>query len=168
MTSMFNQRTPYPITPAALATVVAATLCVGILAGCGAASWNPDYLLPSNRQAMVRERAESYTQSLRWGRLNEAIAFVIQEKQPAFKELLEQADPPYRFTSAEIESVKLGDVRSVVKVVVSYELYRPPSISERSVRETQIWHYVAERREWFVEPQLSVFDAASKNGVGSR
>lgn len=165
---MFNQRIPDPITPAARATFVATTLCLAVLTGCMAASWNPDYLLPSNRRATVQEHAETYAQNLRWGRFNEAAQQVIEEKRRAFEERIGQANPAYRFTSAEVKSVKLGDVRSEVKVVVSYELYRPPSISERIVTETQLWRYVAEQRAWFVEPQLSVFDGESKSGVGSQ
>ncbi len=125
--------------------------------GCSLGRLDPDYLIASNRLAVVKENAESYAQDLRWGRLKEAVAQVAPEQRVAFLELFEAAGQPIHFTSFEIVSVDLGQVRSRAEVLVTYELYRPPSINETTIRERQSWLYDVPAGRWFIEPDLSVF-----------
>ncbi len=140
--------------PTRLAPIVLAILVLG---GCTLGRSNPDYLIPSKRAAIVRETAESYGDNLRWGRLQAAVGMVEPDRRAEFLVTLRDANPPLRFTSFEIVTVELGTSRDEVEVLASFRLYRLPNLSERTVRELQVWRFDPDRGRWYVRPDLSLF-----------
>jgi hypothetical protein len=125
--------------------------CIGLI--------EPDYLLPANRVAKVRETADLYGQLLRFGRIGEAAMFVRKEDRKAFLEVFTNPNTHITFTNAEIMTADTAGALTV-DVWTTYELYSPPSIQIRTLSEHQVWHYDAYRRNWLVQPDLSVFSGA--------
>ncbi|MEE9280470.1 MAG: hypothetical protein V3V67_09875 [Myxococcota bacterium] len=140
--------------PTRLAAIVLATLVLG---GCALGRGHPDYLIPAKRAAIVRETAESYGDNLRWGRLQAAVGMVEPDRRAEFLAALRDANSPLRFTSFEIVAVELGTSRDEVEVLVSFRLYRLPDLTERTVRELQVWRFDPARGRWYVRPDLSLF-----------
>ena len=132
-------------------------LAIASLAACSLGRGNPEFLIPAKRVAVVRETAESYGDNLRWGRLEAAVGMVEPERRMAFLRTLRDANPPLRFTSFEIVTVELGSSRDEVEVLASFQLYRVPNLSERSVHELQVWRFDPARGRWYVRPDLSLF-----------
>ena len=140
--------------------LVAGLLVVaGLSTGCAQLMlWDPDYLLPFKRKAIVRETAETYGQNLRWGKFEVAARMVAPESRDDFLATFLNAEPPYQFTSFEIISVDLGDERDRAGVHVVFKLYRPPMMIELSVSEHQAWRYEPSvPPRWVIEPQLRAF-----------
>jgi hypothetical protein len=127
------------------------------LASCSLGRHNPDFLIPAKRMAIVREAAESYGDNLRWGRIAVAVGMVAPESRISFLETFGDADPPLRFTSFEILTIEAGRSRDEVEVLASFRLYRPPNLTERTIREWQIWRFDPDRASWYLSPDLSLF-----------
>ncbi len=125
------------------------------LGGCSLGRYNPDILIPVKRVAMVREAAENYGANLRWGRLDAAVGMVEPDARTLFLVSFRDADPPVRFTSFEIIAIQPGESRVEVEVLASFRLYRLPDITERIVRERQIWRF--QRGGWYIRPDLALF-----------
>ncbi len=138
-------------------------LASGVASGCAELRmWDPDYLLPGKRKAMVREVAEAYGANLRWGRYEVAAGLVAPESRGEFLGTFMDAEPPYQFTSFEIVGVELGPERDRVVVLAVFHLYRPPSLVELSVTERQSWRYEPiESERWVIEPDLRPFRATA-------
>ncbi len=107
------------------------------------------------RYAEARAAVESYGTNLRWGRVDEAAAFVDPESQAAFRQLLAGREDRLRITEFQVTSVELGPDRRSGEAVVFYRLYRMPSVTEESRTERLGLRYDVLRDRWYVEPSLA-------------
>jgi hypothetical protein len=110
----------------------------------------------------VDEDLNAFNQDLRWGRIQQAAQQMPEEKREAFVALFDAEEPPFRFTSIEVLSAtpKGIDGREV-DVLVAWEYYTPPGLTERKLRQKQQWRFVPIERRWEVVPDLSGFEAAA-------
>lgn len=110
----------------------------------------------------VDQYAQLHVDDLRWGRVQQAALPVVPERREAFLALFDDAERPFRFTSIEIVSAQAkGDDEPAAEydVLVAYEFYRPPAVSERKLRQHQTWRFDPETEQWTVDPDLEVFAA---------
>ncbi|MEX2205661.1 MAG: hypothetical protein WEF50_05470 [Myxococcota bacterium] len=119
----------------------------------------------------VDESANAYNQNVRWGRIQQAAAQMPEDQREQFIALFDDDDGPFRFTSVEVLSAtpKAFDGREV-DVLVAWEYYSPPGLTERKLRQKQAWHFLELERRWEVVPDLAVFEAikpAASAPVGS-
>jgi len=108
----------------------------------------------------VSESADAYNQNLRWGRVQQAGAQMLPAQRERFVELFDGDQSAFHFTSVEVLSAvpKSVDGREV-DVLVEWEFYSPPALTERRLRQKQTWHFLALERRWQVAPDLAVFEA---------
>jgi hypothetical protein len=108
----------------------------------------------------VKESAEAYNQDLRWGRVPQAAAQMLPAQREQFIELFDGDQSAFHFTSVEVLSAvpKSIDGREV-DVLVAWEFYSPPSLTERKLRQKQTWRFIELERRWEVAPDLGVFEA---------
>ena len=110
----------------------------------------------------VDETAEAYNQDLRWGRLQQAAAQMAPEQREPFFALFDGDPGPFRFTSVEVLSaVPKGIGGREVDVLVSWEFYNPPALTERKLRQKQTWRFLELERRWQVSADLAVFEAVA-------
>lgn len=100
----------------------------------------------------LRDSQLSYTQSMRWGNLQKASAFVEPELREAF---LESAD---EFANIRITDYDIGAMqyessnRATVKV--TYRAYALGTYLDRVIRETQQWRRAGFSGQWWVQPTI--------------
>lgn len=100
----------------------------------------------------LRDSQLSYTQSMRWGNLQKASAFVEPELREAF---LESAD---EFANIRITDYDIGAMqyessgRATVKV--TYRAYALGTYLDRVIRETQKWRRAGFFGQWWVQPTI--------------
>ena len=84
-----------------------------------------------------------------------------EQREPFFA--LFDGDPgPFRFTSVELLSaVPKGIGGREVDVLVSWEFYNPPALTERKLRQKQTWRFLELERRWEVSADLAVFEAVA-------
>jgi hypothetical protein len=109
----------------------------------------------------VDESADAYNQDLRWGRVHEAAAQMPEDQRERFVTLFDTDGGPFRFTSVEVLSaIPKGFDGREVDVLVAWEFYSPPGLTERKLRQKQAWRFLELERRWEVVPDLTVFEAA--------
>lgn len=109
----------------------------------------------------VEESANDYNQDLRWGRIQQAAAQMPADQRAQFVTLFEGDDSSFRFTSVEVLSaIATGIDGRQVDVLVAWEFYSPPGLTERKLRQKQAWRFLELERRWQVVPDLAVFEAA--------
>jgi hypothetical protein len=117
----------------------------------------------------VDESANAFNQDLRWGRVQQAAAQMPADQREKFIELFDRDERLFQFTSVEVVSAtpKGVDGREV-DVLVAWEYYSPPALTERKLRQKQTWRFLELERRWEVSPDLAVFEAAAAPaGVGA-
>ena len=116
----------------------------------------------------VTESANAYNQDLRWGRVAQAAAQIVPEQREKFLELFDGDPSSFHFTSVEVLTVIPKAIHGrEVDVLVAWEFYSPPALTERKLRQKQSWHYLDLERRWEVTPDLSVFEAeVARIGAG--
>jgi len=108
----------------------------------------------------VGESADAYNQDVRWGRLQQAALQIVPEQREKFFELFDGDPSAFHFTSVEVlTSIPRSIDGREVDVLVAWEFYSPPALTERKLKQKQTWHYRDLERRWEVEPDLSVFEA---------
>jgi hypothetical protein len=109
----------------------------------------------------VDESANAYNQDLRWGRVQQAAAQMPEDQREKFVALFDSDDSPFHFTSVEVLSATPKGVGGrEVDVLVAWEYYSPPALTERKLRQKQAWRFLELERRWEVVPDLAVFEAA--------
>ena len=146
--------------------LLAGVIVTGLLAGCSSPMLDLNFLIASERRERVREAAESYGRSLRWGQVAEAAAHVAPPQRRAFLAWLTDTRTAPRFTLFELHGVTLGPEKEWASVRVSFEFYQPASLTQRTVIEEQVWHYDRDHRSWYVEPDLTLFGVGVGAGAG--
>ncbi len=141
--------------------VLCLLLALPLLTGCVAV---PAILLSSlgeNVTPPIDESLNAFNQDLRWGRIQQAAQQMPEERREAFIALFDTEEPPFRFTSIEVLSTTPKGIEGrEVDVLVSWEYYRPPALTERKLRQKQFWRFIPIERRWEVVPDLSGFEAA--------
>lgn len=135
-----------------LAWVLAAVALVG-----ACALRDPGQVLPIQRKAAVKRASESFSDALRWNRLDEAAALVHADQRAQFRSELAELGDDLRFTSYEIEGVTLGPGLDRALARVRFELYRLPSVEEETLRDEQRWRYDLVQGSWYLEPDLALY-----------
>lgn len=124
--------------------------------------------LGENAFPKVDESADAYNQDVRWGRIPQAAAQMVPAQRERFIELFEGDPGAFRFTSVEILSaVPTGVDGREVDVLVAWEFYNPPALTERKLRQKQTWRFLELERRWEVTPDLAVFEAAGPPAIGA-
>jgi hypothetical protein len=118
---------------------------------------DPGQVLPVQRKAAVKRASESFSDALRWGRLEEAAALVHPDQRAEFRSELAELEDDLRFTSYEIEGVTLGPGLDQANAKVRFELYRLPSVAEETLRDDQRWRYDLVQGSWYLEPDLALY-----------
>ena len=124
------------------------TACIGLTAHVG-----PD-VRPEARRGDVRKAAEAFGSNLRWGRVAEAALFVHPEERSAFLVRQRELQESVRFTGFEVAGVELGPERSQASAIVTFKLYRLPSLEEETFVEQQRWQYERRHARWYLHPDL--------------
>ena len=108
----------------------------------------------------VNESVDAYSQDLRWGRILQASLHMPPEQRERFIELFDDDQSTFHFTSVEVLSAdpKGVDGREV-EILVAWEFYSPPGLTERKLRQKQTWHFLELERRWEVTPDLGGFEA---------
>ena len=147
-------------------------LAAPLLLGCAAI---PAIFLESlgeNVTPEVDDSLNAFNQDLRWGRIQQAAQQMPADQREAFIALFDTEEPPFRFTSVEVLSAtpKGIDDREV-DVLIAWEYYSPPALTERKLRQKQSWRFIPIERRWEVVPDLAPFEAViaatARPGVGA-
>ena len=134
----------------------------------GCLGWlNLGHRLQGEREWRVEEAIEAYNANLRWGRTEVAVKRVSPAARAAFIEFLNDESVSVQFTGYDVGSIEHGSDRDRVEVWVSFQLYRPPSLHERTVVEHQIWSYDHESRRWYLTPDLGLYESGVATRVSS-
>ena len=114
-------------------------LLVSTLAACGGTQDNP--------QRFQRDVTDFHNH-LRWGRFDQAEAYMNESTRAEFEGELQQLGAGYQVTEFELRSVTMYDDGKSAQVVVWMQSYRLPStsVSEETVAET--WEYNKELGSW--------------------
>jgi hypothetical protein len=123
-----------------------------LLAGpTGCITWVTD---PMGRHAAFDDTQRQYTNSLRWGELEKASAFV----DPALREAFLAQQPVFetmRITDFTIGEIEYQD--DSAQVTVTYQGYSLESFVERKIREDQRWYREAGTNRWLVRSDVETF-----------
>jgi hypothetical protein len=99
------------------------------------------------------ERAQlAYTQSMRWGKFDEASVWIGAEDRPRFFREAEQLHD-VRISEYDIGELEMGEGGKSATVRVSYRVYDMRTLIERELLETQEWNYTDEG--WMVRPKIA-------------
>lgn len=110
---------------------------------------------PLGRNDALEAAQKRYTESVRWGKFEEASRFVdpaLRDEFLALEERFEQV----RFTDYDVGDVSSPD-HETAEVEVTYRGYALPYYVEKEVREQQQWYREGPLdNTWRVRPQLSL------------
>ncbi len=95
-----------------------------------------------------------------------AAGWVAPAMRQQFLQLIQEGKVQIRFTGYEIEGIELRDERERVDALVSFQLYRLPSLQEATIRERQIWRYDRGAKHWYIEPDLALYRGDVGSEVG--
>ncbi len=116
----------------------------------------------------VGESADAYNQDLRWGRVQQAAVQMVPEQREKFIGLFDGDESAFHFTSVEVLSaVPKGIDGREVDVLVAWEYYSPPALTERKLRQKQTWHFLELERRWEVTADLVVFETVVATRAGN-
>src|SRR5512134_1512108 len=122
-------------------------LCLGLLAALpltGCASLPAIFLesIGENVTPAVDDSLNAFNQDLRWGRIQQAAAQMPEAQRATFVALFDAEEHPFRFTSIEVlSSTPKGIDGREVDVLVAWEFYSPPAVTERKLRQKQTWRF---------------------------
>ena len=93
---------------------------------------------------------------------------MLPEQREKFIELFDGDESAFHFTSVEVLSaIPKGIDGREVDVLVAWEYYSPPALTERKLRQKQTWHFLDLERRWEVAPDLGVFEAVVASRAGN-
>lgn len=131
-----------------------AWLCFSLVA---CSSLDLGHLLESDRAARVEEAVEAYANGLRWGRIELVSRLVRPDLRPDFLEFARREPPTVQFTGYEVQAIELGVDPDSAEALVSFELYRLPSVQQATIVERQLWEYHRDARRWYLVPDLALY-----------
>jgi hypothetical protein len=135
-----------------------AVALVGVLlAACGGLFDSPD---PQS----VREAAEFYSDLVRWGRIDDASAYVHADHRAEFRSTLGDLQGALRITAVAVEDVSLGPETDRALVTVRFRVYRLPSVAETTLVDRQEWRYESRVGRWQVMPDLALYRGETRSG----
>jgi hypothetical protein len=134
-------------------TSLALLLALGSLLACRHIDpWTHEYKLENAQLA--------YTQSMRWGRFDQASQWIAPDDRARFFRDAEEQLQDVRISEYDIGELEMGDGGKSATVRVSYRVYDMRTLIEREVRETQEWSY--DEGAWRVRPTIgSLRDATA-------
>jgi hypothetical protein len=114
-----------------------------VLALCGCAG-------AQNARNDLEEANDAFSKAIRWSDLPGLARRVVPDRQPEFLKLAAQSEDNLKVTDYELQDVRAGSDRAVVRSRVSW--YREPSIVARTEWMTILW----ERKggTWLIESIL--------------
>jgi hypothetical protein len=101
----------------------------------------------TKRAMVVRELAETYGDYLRWGRLEQAAAFVHPDQRMTFLAEHHRATQRLRFTEYEVQGVEIAS-SNLATVMVTMRIYQLPAIEERFLTDIQQWKH--DQGRWYL------------------
>jgi hypothetical protein len=107
---------------------------------------------PLDSRGDFEEMQRKFTQHIRWGHIEEAAAFVVEDQRSEFLDLAPDLSD-VRFTSYEIIDVVHGKGLDTATVEVKYTGYRLSWPIEKTVKVTQEWS--REDGPWQVRLELT-------------
>ena len=102
---------------------------------------------PFGRQDALEDAQKKYTELIRWGDVEQAVAYVDPEQAESFL-VLAGSMSNLRITDFEIGEIDFGHEDAHVTVI--YRGYSVTEFVERSAREKQEWHRDGMDNEWRV------------------
>lgn len=125
-------------------------VCAGWLPGCASL----ERLDLTGNESRLELAQRQYTQSVRWGEIERASAFVADDARAEFltnaPRLREIHFTDYTRGKLDVDE----QVRSAT-ITVTYRGYAPASLVELSGTETQIWEREENSTDWTVRPDLT-------------
>jgi hypothetical protein len=110
---------------------------------------------PMGRHDSLTRVQREYTNSLRWGNLENAVQFVHPEEQEAFHTKVQQFRE-IRVTDYEAGKIVWGDEeQATATVTVTYRAYSLANMVEKEIRETQRWERLTKKNDWVVRPEIA-------------
>jgi hypothetical protein len=112
-------------------------LFIALLGGC-------ETITKQNISKDMEESSKSYNKMIRWHELDTAGAFFVPEElQEEFSRKV-QAAKNVTVTDYRVKSYQCSPERGEATVIVDIDYYREPSITLKTVEDTQQWKYVQE------------------------
>ncbi|MCP3984719.1 MAG: hypothetical protein GY723_10045 [bacterium] len=136
-----------------------ACLLLGLLGGCAI-----DLKDPYNDRSRLRETQREFTQYMRWGLIDKAAMFVVDEQRAEF-ETLAPSLTELRLTDHETLAVEAVDENHAI-VMVRLSGYTMSSPVERTFEIQQDWSFDEETRVWMVSLQVDLLRKAL--GIAAR
>ena len=125
-------------------------LCIP-LSGCF--MWNYGRFDPMAHGDAFDESRKRFTRMIRWGQIERAGQYVVEEEREAFFEAASVLRG-VRFTDYEVLSVDIDDDFESATVEVMFRGYQVSSPIEKSVAVTQEWARSTEGNGWEVRPEI--------------
>ncbi|MBW2242977.1 MAG: hypothetical protein JRH01_13415 [Deltaproteobacteria bacterium] len=136
-----------------------AVALLGMLGGCAI-----DLKDPYNDRARLRETQKEFTQYMRWGLIDKAAQFVVDEQRAEF-ETLAPSLTELRLTDHETLSVESID-ENHARVLVRFQGYTMSSPIERTINIKQDWTFDETTRVWMVSLEVDLLRKAL--GIAAR
>ncbi len=104
--------------------------------------------------ANFREAQKRYTESVRWGLVDDAAAFVAPELRSDFRALASRELREVRLTDYAIDELHLEPKADQARADVRYQGYWLASPFVQWVSVSQDWQHSADERRWYVRPDI--------------
>lgn len=110
---------------------------------------------PMGRHDSLARVQREYTNSLRWGNIDNAVQFVHPDDREAFLSRVKEFKD-IRVTDYEAgEIVWQGEEQASATVSVTYRAYSLANMVEKEIHETQRWERLTKRNDWVVRPEIA-------------
>jgi len=119
------------------------------------------FLAHGNPGSRVNEAVAEFSSDLRWGRIDVAGQRVISDRRADFLMLFKHNES-FHFTDMEIDLIDYDPEKEEALASVRFTLYRPPDIQEIVFLDPQRWHYDRGRADWYIDPDLDLYERAGR------
>ncbi len=122
---------------------------------------DPHFMVHGDPGDSISEAVGEFSSDLRWGRLDRAAKRVLPDRRADFLMLFKRNDS-FRFADVEVDLVDYDPEKEEALASVRFTLYRPPSVHEVVLVDSQRWHYDRGKARWLIDPDLDLFERAGR------
>jgi hypothetical protein len=142
--------------------LVTALACISSVStlGCAFGEFRPND--PFQRQYALEEAQKVYTDSIRWGRYEDAQQFVDPEVRDEFNTLLKTLKS-VRFSEWEADHWELDEELRETTIEVTYTGYSNRMPIEMKIHETQVWKRSGRGNAWSLRTSFRDLDRFASN-----
>ena len=132
--------------------ITVALAALALLASLGCAS---SFVDPTGRLTSLENAQREYTNSIRWGEIQRAAAFVEPEYREEFVNLAPLFEQ-IRITDADFDAPALEPSKDKSNVEVTYHAFSLATFQEKRIVETQQWtRHDGIQNRWLVRPEIA-------------